>query len=327
MVRLRSAGLSAGYRRSLREAGEWLLRFVAQKGKVLKKSAPVNVIDKWLERAVEWAHRDGERLYFITLGIICLQRSWNLSGPLLRGTWSAIRGWRSLQPSRSRLPLTRFRLECLVVMGMTQGWKCETLHRKEWWGMALACWLGFVCLLRPMEILALRKGDISLPEAGSEEGEVGAIVIIRRPKTRRFWKEQFVLCQEVALVRWLHWWTAGLSNSRQLFSFSRYIFAKRFSECLTLMGLAQTGYTLGSLRAGGATHLFRVERNLGQLQYHGRWKSSASLQHYLHEAMSVIATREESEDVRHTLNLLHDRFILMSNPPKRSLSSLLSSSF
>ena len=47
-MRLRSAGLSRGYRRSLREAGAWLLTLVQRLGKNLSRDDPPHVVDRWL---------------------------------------------------------------------------------------------------------------------------------------------------------------------------------------------------------------------------------------------------------------------------------------
>ena len=57
MVRLRSAGLTKSYRRSLRESGVWLLGLVQELGKTLSASDGADVVDKRLERAVELAYK------------------------------------------------------------------------------------------------------------------------------------------------------------------------------------------------------------------------------------------------------------------------------
>ena len=45
-----------------------------------------------------WNNWWGEKLYWVTLGVLSLQRRYKLSAPLLRSTWSAIKAWRFLQP-------------------------------------------------------------------------------------------------------------------------------------------------------------------------------------------------------------------------------------
>ena len=95
----------------------------------------------------------------------------------------------------------------------------EGLMRKQWLAAGLGIWLCFSCLLRPGELRNPRRCDISFPdgELGEEELQLGAVVIIRRPKTRRIWKEQFVLCRDVKLVKWLRWWLEDVSGGRLVF--------------------------------------------------------------------------------------------------------------
>lgn len=324
MVKLRAAGLSRGYRRSLKEAGLWLLQVVQSLGGSLGRDDPPHVVDRWLERAVEEAFKSGEKFYMVNLGLVAIQRSFRLSAPLLRGAWSAMRGWRALRPVRSRVPITRYRLECLLVCALARGWgECRALRRR-WWACAVAWWLGFVCLLRPGELLGLRCGDVSLPEGDQREvEELGAVIIIRKPKTRRVWREQFVVCADKTLVQWLRWWIAGSSRGKPLFNISRYHLASCFKALCNELGLAACGYTLSALRSGGATDHFQRHRNLGELQYLGRWKQASTLQFYLHEAYAIHVTRQQERGDLCLLEAAHSRVQLLSTPPNRSLSLLL----
>ena len=85
MVRLRNVGLSRSYRRSLIEAGTDLLRRMGKHGHFPSKTTPPQLIDGWVEQVVEEAHAEGERLYWVTLGVLGLQRGLKISGSLLRG--------------------------------------------------------------------------------------------------------------------------------------------------------------------------------------------------------------------------------------------------
>ena len=166
MVRLRSAGLTKSYRKSLRESGVWLLGLVQELGKTWSASDGADVVDKWLERAVEVACKRKERLYRANLGLVAIQCAFHLSAPLLRGAWSAVRGWKALKPSKSRIPITRYRLECLVVVALSGGWAEEGWMRRRWVGCALGWWLGFVCLLRLGEIMTVEDSALWLDSGG-----------------------------------------------------------------------------------------------------------------------------------------------------------------
>ena len=324
MVRLRAAGLSKGYRQSLREAGRWLLSLVEELGVALKPTDEPHRIDYWLERAIELAYKQGEKYYLENLGLVSTQRTFHLSAPLLRGAWSAMRGWRSLKPTKSRIPLTRFRLECMVVAAFARARAEVGWLRRRWLACAIGCWLGFVCLLRPSELLNLRCCDVSLPEGnGGDAEELGAVLVIRKPKTRRIWREQFVTCKDASLVRWLAWWMAEAKPDAPLLGLSRYLLARHFSRTLVLLGLEDVHYTLGSLRAGGCTDHFQRHRNLGELQFLGRWQQASTLQFYLHEAYAVHVTRQSSSTSKALLFATHAHVHLLKNPPSRSLRTLV----
>ena len=323
MVKLRNVGLTQTYRRNLNEAGQDLYRRVLRAGHRPTNTTPSHHLDKWLEKAIEEAYHSGERLYWVTLGVLGIQRKTKISGSLLRGTWKAIQGWRSLRPVRSRIPMTAFCLEGVVLACLLEGWREEGRLRKQMWSCGLALWLGFVCLLRPSEVLKLRVGDLSFPHAADPSSDPGVVVVVRSPKTRRVWHRQFVLSHDERLDRWLAWWVRGCSPSTLVFSLTRYMWNKYFQQVLRMLGLDTCGFTLGSLRAGGATNHFRKFRNLGQLQFLGRWSSASTLQFYLQEAFSTHISSHFSADSLQQLNIFHDHKSLLAGPPLSALKQLL----
>ncbi len=319
MVRLRNVGLSRAYRKNLTDAGLQLLRRVSAKGHFVSKDTPPQKLDAWLEEAVEEAHAEGERLYWVTIGVLGVQRSFKLSGPLLRGTWRAVKGWRSLQPVRSRVPISAFCLEACVVDLLRAGWNEEGWLRMQLWGSALGLWLGFSALLRPSEVLNLKVADISFSNLRGRTGmDPGVVVVVKNPKTRRIWHRQFVLCRDERLEDWLRWWVDGLSRSRPLFPLTRYVWAKHFGHCLERLHLTNCHFTLGSLRAGGATNHFRKFGNLGELQFHGRWSSQATLQFYLQEAFSTHVESSFSSACLEKLDMLHRFVHVLGSTPTQS---------
>ena len=246
MVKLRNVGLSANYRRSLKEAGSEMIERLADRGHVIFSKVSPNLVDAWLEAAVQEAHEEGAKLYWVTLRVFSIQRRLMLSGPVLQGTWRAIQGWRSMKP----VPITAYCLEGVVLFCVREGWKLSGWSRKHWWACGLALWLGFTCLLRPAEVLKLRVGDLSFSTGqGGESLDPGMVVVVRTPKTRRIWHRQFVLCVDEPLERSMRWWICGLGRWRQLFPFSRYLWSKMFAECLSRLDLSSCGFSLGSLRA------------------------------------------------------------------------------
>ena len=256
--RLRNANLTPEYRRGLREAARWLLDLAISLGAQLSSDSPQKV-DRWLERCIEYAYDRGEKLYYVRLGLIGLQRAWHLSGPLLRGSWSAIRGWRALQPIRSRIPMSRSIMQGVVLTLLMMGNEENGYLREIMWAAMLSVWLSFEGLLRPGETEQLLVRDLCFPDQHGG-GSEGLVVTIRKPKTRRLWHTQFVLIRDRALISWLRWWTMGVSTNRVLFRVARRRWAKVFGQSLAWLQLDDRGFTLGSLRAGGATWHFKNSR-------------------------------------------------------------------
>ena len=215
-------------------------------------------------------------------------------------------------------------MEGLILQGIHSGWRENGWLRKQAWACALAVWLGFVGLLRPAEILQLKVGDLSFSSPGGGLGQdPGLVVVVRDPKTRRIWRKQFVLCRDDRLERWLKWWVQGMPARKSLFNFSRYVWQKHFSALIERLGLEACRFTLGSLRAGGATSHFRKHGNLGELQFLGRWTSQSTLQFYLQEAFSMHVESQISTSSMQLLNTLHRFDSLLECPPQQPLRVLI----
>ena len=319
--RLRNANLTPAYRRGLRAASQWLFDLTVLLGYKLRRHSSPSVIDRALERCIDHAYQSGEKLYFVRLGLIGVQRAWHLSGPLLRGSWAAIRGWRVLQPVRSRVPMSKTILKALLITLLATGHSQSGFVREGYWGAMLATWLAFEALLRPGETEALRVEDLCFPSAmPGEDSEEALVITIRKPKTRRLWQTQFALVRCPELVKWLRWWVEEAPSTRLLFRLGRRRWSRLFGEGLARLLLHDRGFTLGSLRSGGATWHFKTFENLARLQYLGRWARADTLRYYLHEALTVAQSSVESKQlVELALQSVH----LLSNPPPRPVRALV----
>jgi hypothetical protein len=163
----------------------WLLDFCASLGMPLSRKSSVRRVDVVLEKSVDAAFQNGEKLYWVTLGVLGLQRALRISGPLLRGTWGAIRGWRALMPSRPRVPITRYCLEGIVLACLGMGMQEVGWRRRQWWAVGLASWLGFCGLLRPGEVAALRVGDLSFDVAAGDEDDPWSGATFEEPEDQK----------------------------------------------------------------------------------------------------------------------------------------------
>ena len=99
-----------------------------------------------------------------------------------------------------------------------------------------------------------------------------------------------------------------------LFGISRYVLQKKFADVLASLDLDDCGYTLGSLRAGGATDFFQRTRNLGELQYQGREDGQQP------QICNIISWKPfllcTSREAREKLESVHTLKKLLEHPPK-----------
>ncbi|CAE7035325.1 unnamed protein product [Symbiodinium sp. CCMP2592] len=293
------------YRRNLRDAGQWLLGVVSDVGGSLSPSSPPQTVDRWLEKAVAVSYERGERRYWVVLGVLSIQRAFSIAGPLLKNTWIQLRGWRRMEPIKTR------------------GFSYHGRLRAEWWSVMIGCWLAFEGLLRPGEVDELKISDLCFPEADELGQGISLVVGIRSPKTKRVWARQFALVQEQSLIMWLRWWVTDRPRRQRVLLINRRRWAILFKEALGELRMGECGYTLGSLRGGGATHQFRRHRNLGQLQFAGRWSRPETLQHYLQEALSVQVVAQASDAAKQLLLRIHEHAHRLDAPPSIRLRRLL----
>ncbi|CAE7210922.1 unnamed protein product [Symbiodinium sp. CCMP2592] len=136
------------------------------------------------------------------------------------------------------------------------------------------------------------------------------VLSIRAPKARRVWRNQCVIVKNWALISWLVWWMEGKPSKEKLFRVARRDWAKLFAKGLELLRVHDLGYTLGSLRGGGATHLFRVTENLALLQFAGRWARQETVKSYLQEGLALQVACSASAVGREKLSEAHSEWRL-----------------
>ena len=122
------------------------------------------------------------------------------------------------------------------------------------------------------------------------------VVTIGFPKTRRTGPRiQHVTIDNSLLLTDLNVWLQQFSPSVALFpsysTLSRLIKA----WLAALLGNEGAAYTLGGLRAGGATYFYLETENPAIVQRRGRWASQRSLDHYVQTAAAVLGTAAWSD--------------------------------
>ena len=86
-------------------------------------------------------------------------------------------------------------------------------------------------------------------------------------------------------------------------------------EFLTLLEIPQMTVTIGSFRAGGATAHFLEHENLGTLQFRGRWKSTATLYHYVIVSMAAVSEARLTPTASEAVKAASDFFTKLGPPP------------
>ena len=221
------------------------------------------------------------------------------------------------------MPLPYHVLRGLLVFCLTRGLQFQGHLRAEWWSTFIGIWLGFCALLRPGEVDALRINDLLFPVDDEVKQGAALVVNIRNPKTRRVWHHQFALAEEKDLIRWLQWWCKDRPRHHRVLRVGRRRWAVLFKLALEEMQLGICGFTLRSLRGGGATHHFRVHQNVGQLQYAGRWARAETLRHYLQTALSIQVMSQAPQGSRNILQSLNEHADYLHSPPPVDLQEFL----
>ena len=293
---LRQAGQSETYRASLATALPLVLAFLCGLGgSGFDPLASASRTDVVLREFVQAAHDSGRNVAFAVMGILAFQHHAGWKGRLPRA-WGAVKVWKNMEPSMPRLPIPWNLVVLLFQLGVSRAMECKGLDRCTWILHPLMWVVAFCALLRPGECCSLLRGDVTLPSDLAMFGGREAVLGLVAAKNRRaMGLYQFALVEDAWALSWLQWFCADLPASAALVSVSSVKFREVF--CTLLRSLGISGFTLASLRTGGATQQFKDHRNLGRLQYAGRWSNEKTVRHYLQEALSRRISNQFSADV------------------------------
>lgn len=232
----------------------------------------VDAFSEWLEEYMTFMYtsKRTRRDAAETLNVLVQRFGWLRQ--MLAGPWGILRTWDQLEPTVHHPPLPIAVLRALVVTALAWGWQ----------QYAVALVLAFFGLLRPSELLALRRQDIALPMDHLEQ----AVLYLRigLPKTRtRGARSQHVRIDETGIVALVQRYLKDLSPWQKIWNGSLNAFKRRL-DLLQRAVLDKPYFLPSSLRPGGATYLFRQwDESLVRLQWRGRWRSFRMLEIYVQE--------------------------------------------
>ena len=211
--------------------------------------------------------------------------------PWLRGSlsigWRIMARWEMLEPSVPHTPLPEQVLHSLITIFGAWGWKT----------VMLCVWLAYYALLRPGELCTLIRSDLMLP---SDYDGSCVLVCLRSPKQRGGpVRKQYARVDRCDIhpffIQMLESWSPG----ERLWPASAATFGRRLQAGLAVLLRTPALFTLGSLRAGGATALFmRFREDLPRLMWRGRWREVRTLSHYVQELVAAKITTNMSAEER-----------------------------
>lgn len=184
-------------------------------------------------------------------------------------TERALRAWDREVPGKSPPPLTRG-------LALLIAW-----HVREYEpdGHRLACCIlvAFGAYLRISEVLSLRAKEVALPGDG-RLADTRCAGLRMDAKTGR---DQYVSVDDRQAIEALRWLKRHTRSGDRLCPYSYSQVRHMFNRTCEALGIGGCGFTLHSLRHGGATSDFARGVSIDTIALRGRWASSKSLHRYV----------------------------------------------
>lgn len=166
----------------------------------------------------------------------------------------------------------------------------DDLHRAApYWLCSVLVEAGYFGLLRPCEVLELRRDIVAFPSVVALLHSAFAVCAGNAPKNKHFMgRKKFGIVRSSNASLWLKWISEGLLGSMKFWPCIATLFRSIFQEAVLKLGLQAWNLQFSSLRTGGATHFYVEGVEVSRLKFWGRWASEKSLAYYLQEAISAL---------------------------------------
>ena len=266
-------------------------------------TSDAGVLCRYLVEYIQFLFDNGESKNHAKHAILAVQHRFRfIDKRELKPAWDSIKSWEALRPGKLRTPCPHLIASALFVLAVCKGLFTDVPRRGAWLSLAVGILCCFHGLLRVGEFCNLTRGDVRLPD--DSWTELGftlfqATLVLRSPKNQRsMGRNQVAVISDLVTVRWLSWLCYDLPSRTLLMPGGTTRFRGMFKELLGDLGLAWTGITPASLRAGGTTHLFELGTEISRLRFLGRWRSIQTLDHYVQEAAAAAVLLDLSPQVR-----------------------------
>ena len=191
-------------------------------------------------------------------------------------TWRVVKTWEKIEPSEVRTPVPFDVFRAMKATALAWGWQT----------IAVLLHVAFFCLLRPAELFGLRRSDILLVEM-----DAGIEWLVRLARTKswsRSSRSQYAKLDGRNVCAGCNLYVKSMPPTALLWPASPAAFAGRLRAVASAVTGTPSPYTVGSLRTGGATFLFRLwNEDLPRLCWRGRWKDVNTVWHYVQELQAA----------------------------------------
>ena len=202
---------------------------------------------------------------------------------LLRQSWRLFRSWRRIESPQRAPPLTCWLVKAIVSRAVEKGAVA----------FATLIALGFNCLLRTGEILALQFQDFEF------NLECGVVTLRSSKSGLRTGTEEAVSIRDPLVLNLLHTLSVTECHSpgQKLWPHSGQYFRSTLEKYLTFFRVSHLKFKPYSLRRGGTTYMLQCGISLDFILLRGRWRSLGVARLYLEDGLAQIPMlRIDSKD-------------------------------
>ncbi|CAE7732556.1 unnamed protein product, partial [Symbiodinium necroappetens] len=177
--------------------------------------------------------------------------------PHLKPAWEMVSRWEEIQPICHRTPMPEIVLKAMCGLALALGWKR--------WAAATA---GiFYAIMRPGELLRMRRHQVLTPVDLLEPSHRWLYLRVEKPKSRRkSAKVQHAKLDDLVCLQLAAWLWQDLPSGELLYPGSPAVYRRRWDALLAKLKIpASVKLTPGSLRAGGAIAAFQKGLSVNDL--------------------------------------------------------------